>query len=193
MKLQTIFRASQTVARGGCASPASDRSAGDTSSRRAGAPRPRPGDTAVPSLARAGTDFTVVDYAERIPPGYVITGRLHSGGMAYAVGRLPDPQTGLLWVAAGLTVPGWRVVERSPMRGEDALAPRATWRAWRLYYSVRRLLSRAAYPVAWRVLAALARLSRVEIPTGATVRGALEMMGAAVEADRRARGAECSR
>lgn len=136
---------------------------------------------------------TVVDYEERIPAGYVITGHIR-GPVTVAVGRLPDERTGLLWVASGLSVRGWRVVERSPIRAEDALAPSPTWRAWRLYYFVRRLFFRAAYPVAWRALVVLSRLARVEIPTGYTLRGALEKMGAAVEADRRARGgSSCSR
>lgn len=130
----------------------------------------------------------IVDFEERIPPGYVIVDRC-AWDERLVIAKLPDERTGLLWESWSSKAPhGWVLLRDSfnPIRSGFACAPGPTWRIWRVYYAARRLAFRAFYPIAWRLVLVLARLARVEVPPGVTIRGCLEKMGAAVETERRA-------
>jgi hypothetical protein len=130
-----------------------------------------------------------VDFEELLPPGFVVIGTAGPMYEGRVLAALPD-EDGLLWLRGwDENVPrGWSRLDDSVdrMRMRAAHAPGPTWRIWRVYFAARRLFFRAFYPVVWRIILVLARLARVEIPPGATLRGCLEKMGAAVESERRA-------
>lgn len=72
---------------------------------------------------------------------------------------------------------GWERVAWDPMRNMDILAPDDTALFWAAWFTVRNAFRRAFYRVAWCGLGVLAWGACVEIPCGATLRGAIIELG----------------